>query len=94
MTVSIHTRLHGIGPQKFIGRVFNQENGQSFISRLNLTKYFEGRVLFFSSGDVRVRFDRTRMKENKTKSFVQIPNWDVYTDEWTCKGPSFEENPF
>ena len=94
ISLSIHSRLNGIGPKKFVGRVHNQDSGQNFITRLNLTKYYEGRVLFFTSGDLRVRFDRTRMKENKTSSFVQIPNWKIYTDKWTCKGPTFEENPF
>lgn len=93
ISVQIHHRIKGIGPQKFVGIITNHELNQTIVTRMNLTKYYEGRVLFFTSGDLRVRFDRVQMQENKTTSFVQIPRWKIYTDEWTCKGPTFEENP-
>ncbi len=90
--VSIHRRIQGIGPQKFVGQI--KRNGiPKLLIRLNLTEIYEGRILFFTSGDLRVRFDRVQMIANKVKAFVQIPTMKIYSDEWTCKGPTFNELP-
>ncbi len=94
--VSVHRRIHGIGPQKFVGVIQYQEQDGKFLQRvvrLNLTSYYEGRIVFFTSSDLRLRFDRTQVQEYKMQSFTQIPWLKVYTDQWTCKGPSFLEIP-
>lgn len=94
--VSVHRRIQGIGPQKFVGIIRYQDDQGQYkqrITRLNLTAPLDGRIAFFTSSDLRLRFDRTQVFEYKMQSFTQIPWLKVYTDQWTCKGPSFAEIP-
>ena len=94
--VSVHRRIQGIGPQKFIGIIRHQNSDgvtSQKITRLNLTNYYEGRIVFFTSSDLRLRFDRTIVQDYKMQSFTQIPGLKIYTDQWTCKGPSYLELP-
>lgn len=92
VNVDFHRRIKGIGPQKFVG-ITKTPMGKTQITRMNLTHYHEGRILFFTGSDLRVRFDRMNMVQNKVEAFVQIPSIKIYTDAWTCKGPTFTELP-
>ncbi len=86
--VSVHRRIHGIGPQKYVG-VVNRTN----VVRLNLTQIYGGRIVSFTSADLRIRFDRIKVVEEKMQAFIQIPKLKVYSDHWTCKGPSYKDLP-
>ncbi|MFN8944912.1 MAG: hypothetical protein ACK5WZ_09840 [Pseudobdellovibrionaceae bacterium] len=94
--VSLHRRIQGIGPQKFVGiTVFQDDDGNWMrnVTPMNLTEYMEGRVVFFTGSDLRLRFDRVQVEDYKMKTFAQIPSLKIYTNEWTCKGPSYEDLP-
>lgn len=94
--ISLHRRIQGIGPQKFVAKKSYQDaHGKiiTHITRMNLTEYYDGRIVFFTGSDLRLRFNRMNIVDQKMKTFAQIPSLNIYNEDWSCKGPSFADLP-
>ncbi len=58
---------------------------KTYWKKLNLIETYEGRVLTFTTGNVRVKINRVFPEEKKYRSFVRLPNFDIHSQDWKCK---------
>ncbi len=52
---------------------------------VNLVSTYEGRVQTYGTGNFRVKVNRVFPTEGKYKAFARIPQYDMHSQDWTCK---------
>lgn len=61
-----------------------------FSRKVNLVENYGGRILTFGTGNTRVKVDRAiPISTGRFKSFVRLPDFEIHSKDWECKGESF-----
>lgn len=52
---------------------------------VNLVNEYGGRVQTFGTGNFRVKINRVYPVEGKFRAFARLPDYDMHSEQWTCK---------
>ena len=60
-----------------------------------LNESYGGRILTYGTGNVRVKIDRAMpLAFEKFKGFARLPDFDIHSHDWICKGEMFRKDSY
>lgn len=77
-----------LGNRKFyeVGvRIVKATEAYEVFRTVNLVNQYGGRVQTFGTGNFRVKINRVNPVEGKFRAFARLPDYDMHSEEWTCK---------
>jgi len=59
---------------------------RNFFRRVNLIEIYGGRILHFTTGNFRIKFDRVQVdNQGLFPAFARIPQYGIHSKNWKCK---------